>query len=142
MVHYSEAYRQETEETYNEMLEELPTFRRKKNLLLRCQKELLERKVDLNNSISGFLHGDRITPKMHRENDIDINIVADLLRKLERKQVGYKIQDIINNYQFKYPVVTMNHKLIVWATKNGYVRVISATQQEFTQEGRKYFFNK
>jgi hypothetical protein len=86
---YYQIYREEALQIYNEMLEELPTIRRKKNLLLKCKKELLERKEDLRDNKFGYLHGEKITPRMHRENDIDIDIVADLLAKLEEsKQVA------------------------------------------------------
>ena len=48
------------------------------------------------------------------------------------------IQEIINNYSCKFGAVTMNNKFIIWATKKGYVRVISATQQEWTEKGIKW----
>ncbi len=60
-----------------------------------------------------------------------------------KRNYGLKIQDIMNNYfPFKYDVVTMNHPLIVWAYRKGFVRIISATQQEWTKKGIEYFFNK
>jgi hypothetical protein len=60
-----------------------------------------------------------------------------------KAKYGYKIADIMNNYfPYKYDVVTMNHPLIVWASRKGFVRIISATQQEWTQKGIQYFFNK
>jgi len=58
-----------------------------------------------------------------------------------KHKYGKLIQDIINNYSFKYPVVTMNNPFIVWAAKRKYVRIISATQQEWTPEGINYFHN-
>lgn len=62
------------------------------------------------------------------------------MKNLKRKY-GLKIQDILNNYYpYKYGPITMNLPLIVWASKKGFVRIISATQQEWTTKGIQYFF--
>jgi hypothetical protein len=59
-----------------------------------------------------------------------------------KRKYGLRIQDVINNYYpFKYDVRTSNHPLIWWAYKKGFVRILSATQQEWTQKGIQYFFN-
>lgn len=57
-----------------------------------------------------------------------------------RRKIGLRIQEVIDNYNFKFPQITMNNPRIVAAAKLGFVRIISATQQEFTQKGYEYFF--
>lgn len=57
-----------------------------------------------------------------------------------RRMYGLKIHEIMNNHKGKYDAITMNHPLIVAAAKHKLVRIISATQQEFTEAGIKYFF--
>jgi len=56
-----------------------------------------------------------------------------------RQKYGLVINSIINKPQ-RNPV-TMNHPLVWWASKKGFVRIISATQQEWTDRGFQYFFN-
>lgn len=55
------------------------------------------------------------------------------------KEVKSEIQKIINNYGCEYGSITMNHPLIIEAVKNGYVRIISATQLEWTEKAHDYF---
>lgn len=58
-----------------------------------------------------------------------------------KKKYGSKIQDILNNYYpYKYGPITMNLPLVVWAYRKGFVRIISATQQEWTEKGIQKFF--
>ena len=42
---------------------------------------------------------------------------------------------IQKNYNSEYGVITMNNKYVWWAYKKGYVRILSATQQEWTEKG-------
>lgn len=39
------------------------------------------------------------------------------------------------NNGYPYGVITMNNLFIQWASKKGYVLIISATQQEWTDKG-------
>jgi len=71
----------------------------------------------------------------------DLTELSVLLFSL-RIKFGRKIQDIINNYGYRYPVVTMDNAFILWASRKGFVRVVSATQQEWTARGIQYFFGK
>ncbi|MDV3751180.1 hypothetical protein CMU19_07255 [Elizabethkingia anophelis] len=61
------------------------------------------------------------------------------------KPLSYKYQkavlinEIINrNFNNQFGVITMNNIYVVWAFKKGYVRIQSATQQEWTEEGVKW----
>ena len=50
------------------------------------------------------------------------------------------INNIINqNRNYRYGVITMNNKFVNWAYKKGYVLIISATQQEWTDKGVLWF---
>jgi hypothetical protein len=64
-----------------------------------------------------------------------------VIRAHVRRKIGLRIQDILNNYKLEFGAVTMNNPRIISAAKYGFVRIISATQQEFTEKGYKYFFN-
>lgn len=60
---------------------------------------------------------------------------------MKKYNLAKKICDIVNNYQNKFGAITMNNRWIIWASKKGYVIVLSATQQQLTEKGCNWLKN-
>jgi hypothetical protein len=64
---------------YASLLEDKDTKRKKILLLKKCQKEMIERISDLNDTKFGYLHGEKITPKMKTDAEIELNLINKML---------------------------------------------------------------